>query len=67
MASPSSPLAFRLQTWDGGPEDGGEGDKGKPGLGDGPPPMESPFQGEDRHSSPQIKVNLNYRKKAGVR
>lgn len=29
--------------------------------------MESPFQGEDRHSSPQIKVNLNYRKKAGVR
>ncbi|XP_064439090.1 transient receptor potential cation channel subfamily V member 2 isoform X2 [Mirounga angustirostris] len=66
MASPSSPLAFRLQTWDGGQEDGGEGDKGKPGLGDGPPPMESPFQGEDRHSSPQIKVNLNYRKKAGV-
>ncbi|XP_025719730.1 transient receptor potential cation channel subfamily V member 2 isoform X2 [Callorhinus ursinus] len=66
MASPSSPLAFRLQTWDGGQEDGGERDKGKPGLGDGPPPMESPFQGEDRDSSPQIKVNLNYRKRAGV-
>lgn len=28
--------------------------------------MESPFQGEDRKSSPQIKVNLKYRKPAGV-
>ncbi|EFB15151.1 hypothetical protein PANDA_009729, partial [Ailuropoda melanoleuca] len=64
MASPSSPLAFRLQISDGGQEDGGEVDKG--GRGDGPPPMESPFQGEDRNSSPQIKVNLNYRKRAGV-
>lgn len=64
MASPSSPLAFRLQTSDGG-QDGGEVDK--VGRGDGPPPMESPFQGEDRNSSPQIKVNLNYRKRAGVR
>lgn len=28
--------------------------------------MESPFQGEDRNYSPQIKVNLNYRKGMGV-
>ena len=27
--------------------------------------MESPFQGEDRNFSPQIKVNLNYRKGLG--
>ncbi|XP_059004103.1 transient receptor potential cation channel subfamily V member 2 isoform X2 [Mustela lutreola] len=66
MASPSSPPAFRLQTWDGDQEDGGEADREKPGHGDGPPPMESPFQGEDRKSSPQIKVNLKYRKPAGV-
>ncbi|XP_023575088.1 transient receptor potential cation channel subfamily V member 2 [Octodon degus] len=60
MASPSSPPAFRLETSDGPQEGGTEGDKGQPG----PPPMESPFQGEDRNSSPQIRVNLNYRKKA---
>ncbi|XP_022347440.1 transient receptor potential cation channel subfamily V member 2 isoform X3 [Enhydra lutris kenyoni] len=66
MASPSSPPAFRLQTWDGDQEDGSEADRGKPGHGDGPPPMESPFQGEDQKSSPQIKVNLKYRKPEGV-
>ncbi|XP_012887403.1 PREDICTED: transient receptor potential cation channel subfamily V member 2 [Dipodomys ordii] len=58
MTSPSSPPAFRLETSDGDQEDGTEAVKGKPG----PPPMESPFQGEDRNFSPQIKVNLNYRK-----
>ncbi|XP_012506896.1 PREDICTED: transient receptor potential cation channel subfamily V member 2 [Propithecus coquereli] len=65
MTSPSSPLAFRLETADGGQEDGAE-DKGKQGFGGGPPPMESPFQSEDRNFSPQIKVNLNYRKGAGA-
>ncbi|XP_047403238.1 transient receptor potential cation channel subfamily V member 2 isoform X3 [Sciurus carolinensis] len=60
MTSPSSPPAFRLETSDGNQEDGAEVDKGK----HGPPPMESPFQGEDRNFSPQIKVNLNYRKQA---
>ncbi|VFV46099.1 transient receptor potential cation [Lynx pardinus] len=66
MASPSSSPTFRLQTSDGGQEDGTEADKGKLGLGDGPPPMESPFQSEDRNCPPQIKVNLNYRKGTGV-
>ncbi|XP_025776122.1 transient receptor potential cation channel subfamily V member 2 [Puma concolor] len=66
MASPSSSPTFRLQTSDGGQEDGTEGDKGKLGLGEGPPPMESPFQSEDRNCPPQIKVNLNYRKGTGV-
>uniref|UniRef100_A0A8C5YD99 Transient receptor potential cation channel subfamily V member 2 n=1 Tax=Microcebus murinus TaxID=30608 RepID=A0A8C5YD99_MICMU len=65
MTSPSSPPAFRLETADGGQEDGSE-DKGKQGFGGGPPPMESPFQSEDRNFSPQIKVNLNYRKGAGA-
>ncbi|XP_023555909.1 transient receptor potential cation channel subfamily V member 2 [Octodon degus] len=60
MTSPSSPPAFRLEISDGDQEGGTDGDKGQPG----PPPMESPFQGEDRNSSPQIRVNLNYRKKA---
>ncbi|XP_010609966.1 transient receptor potential cation channel subfamily V member 2 isoform X1 [Fukomys damarensis] len=60
MTSPSSPSAFRLETSDGGQEGGTEGDKGK----HGPPPMESPFQGEDRNSSPRIRVNLDYRKRA---
>ncbi|XP_049492855.1 transient receptor potential cation channel subfamily V member 2 isoform X3 [Panthera uncia] len=67
MASSSSSPTFRLQTSDGGQEDGTEADKGKLGLGDGPPPMESPFQSEDRNCPPQIKVNLNYRKGTGVR
>ncbi|XP_027629509.1 transient receptor potential cation channel subfamily V member 2 [Tupaia chinensis] len=66
MSSPSSPAPFRLETSDGGPEDGSEADRRKLGYGDGPPPMESPFQGEDRNFSPQIKVNLNYRKGAGA-
>ncbi|XP_029784736.1 transient receptor potential cation channel subfamily V member 2 [Suricata suricatta] len=66
MALPSSPPTFRLQTFDGGQEDGAEADKGRLGLGDGPPPMESPFQSEDRNCPPQIKVNLNYRKGTGV-
>ncbi|KAF0872622.1 TRPV2 protein, partial [Crocuta crocuta] len=66
MASPSGSPTFRLQTSDGGLEDGAEADKEKLGLGDGPPPMESPFQREDRNCPPQIKVNLNYRKGAGV-
>ncbi|KAM6175134.1 transient receptor potential cation channel subfamily V member 2-like [Erethizon dorsatum] len=60
MTSPSSPPAFRLETSDGDQEGGTERDKGQ----HGPPPMESPFQGEDRRSSPQIRVNLNYRKRA---
>ncbi|XP_053424564.1 transient receptor potential cation channel subfamily V member 2 isoform X2 [Nycticebus coucang] len=64
MTSPSGPPAFRLETSDGNQEDGAEVDKGKPGFGSGPPPMESPFQGEDRNFSPQIKMNLNYRKQA---
>jgi transient receptor potential cation channel subfamily V protein 2 len=63
MTSPSSPPAFRLETSDGDQEDAAEVVKGK----HGPPPMESPFQGEDRNFSPQIKVNLNYRKGAGAR
>ncbi|XP_048221444.1 transient receptor potential cation channel subfamily V member 2 [Perognathus longimembris pacificus] len=62
MTSPSSPPAFRLETSDGDQDDT-EVVKGKPG----PPPMESPFQGEDRNFSPQIKVNLNYRKGLGAR
>ncbi|XP_029426281.1 transient receptor potential cation channel subfamily V member 2 isoform X2 [Nannospalax galili] len=62
MTSPSSTPAFRLETSDGDPEDSAEVHEGKHGL----PPMESPFQGEDRNFSPQIKVNLNYRKRAGV-
>ncbi|XP_073902893.1 transient receptor potential cation channel subfamily V member 2 isoform X6 [Castor canadensis] len=62
MTSPSSPPAFRLETSDGDQEDAAEVVKGK----HGPPPMESPFQGEDRNFSPQIKVNLNYRKGAGA-
>ncbi|XP_032471849.1 transient receptor potential cation channel subfamily V member 2 isoform X3 [Phocoena sinus] len=66
MSSPSSPPAFRLETSDGGQEDGAQVDKGKLGGGAGPPPMESPFQGEDRNFSPQIKVNLNFRKGAGA-
>uniref|UniRef100_A0A8C8ZLK5 Transient receptor potential cation channel subfamily V member 2 n=1 Tax=Prolemur simus TaxID=1328070 RepID=A0A8C8ZLK5_PROSS len=65
MTSPSSPPAFRLETSDGGQEDGAE-DKGKQGFGGGPPPMESPFQGEDRNFPTKIKVNLNYRQAAGA-
>ncbi|XP_068833853.1 transient receptor potential cation channel subfamily V member 2 [Capricornis sumatraensis] len=66
MTTPSSPPAFRLETSDGGDEDGAQGDKGKGGGSSEPPPMESRFQGEDRNSSPQIKVNLNFRKAAGA-
>ncbi|XP_027282967.1 transient receptor potential cation channel subfamily V member 2 [Cricetulus griseus] len=62
MTSPSSPPAFRLETSDGDQEDSAEVDKGR----NEPPPMESPFQGEDRNFSPQIKVNLNYRKGRGA-
>ncbi|KAL1780248.1 transient receptor potential cation channel subfamily V member 2 [Sigmodon hispidus] len=62
MTSPSSPPAFRLETSDGDPESSAEVNRGK----HEPPPMESPFQGEDRNFSPQIKVNLNYRKGVGV-
>ncbi|XP_062072437.1 transient receptor potential cation channel subfamily V member 2 isoform X2 [Lepus europaeus] len=65
MTSPSSPPAFRLETSDGG-QDGTEVDKVQLGYGAGPPPMESPFQGEDHNFPPQIKVNLNYRKGAGA-
>ncbi|KAM9210731.1 transient receptor potential cation channel subfamily V member 2 isoform 2-T3 [Dugong dugon] len=67
MTSPSSSPAFRLETSDGGQEDGTAGGEGNLGHGDGPPPMESPFQGEDRDFSPQIKVNLKYRKGSGAR
>lgn len=67
MTSPSSPPTFRLETFDGGQEDGANVDKGELGYGDGPPPMESPFQGEDRNFPPQIKVNLRYGKEAGAR
>ncbi|EPY74285.1 hypothetical protein CB1_002145014 [Camelus ferus] len=56
----------RLETSDGGQEDGAQVDKGQLGGGAGPPPMESPFQGEDRNYSPQIKVNLNFRKGASA-
>eukprot|EP00069_Balaena_mysticetus_P017534 bmy_10715T0 len=66
MASPSSPPAFRLETSDGGQESGAQVDRGKLGGGARPPPMESPFQGEDRNFSPQIKVNLSFRKAAGA-
>ncbi|XP_037665303.1 transient receptor potential cation channel subfamily V member 2 [Choloepus didactylus] len=66
MAAPASPPTFRLETSDRGQDDGAEADKGQLGRGDGPPPMESPFQGEDRNFPPQIKVNLNYRKEAGA-
>ncbi|XP_026304476.1 transient receptor potential cation channel subfamily V member 2-like isoform X2 [Piliocolobus tephrosceles] len=38
----------------------------KPALGSGLTPMESPFQGEDRKFTPQIKVNLKYRKGTGA-
>lgn len=61
MTSPSSPPAFRLETSDGDQEGSAEVNKGK----HEPPPMESPFQGEDRNFAPQIKVNLNYRKGLG--
>ncbi|XP_019497088.1 PREDICTED: transient receptor potential cation channel subfamily V member 2 [Hipposideros armiger] len=63
MTSPSSPAAFRLETYDGGEEDGADMDKGKLGPGDGPAPMESPFQHEDRNFSPMINVNLDYFRK----
>lgn len=63
MTSASSPPAFRLETCDGDEEGGADVNKGRPE----PPPMESPFQGEDRNFSPQIKVNLNYRKGLGPR
>ncbi|XP_032136052.1 transient receptor potential cation channel subfamily V member 2 isoform X1 [Sapajus apella] len=66
MTSPSSPPAFRLETLDGGQEDGSETDKEKLDFGRGPPPMESQFQSEDWNVSPQIKVNLNYRKGTGA-
>ncbi|XP_055992259.1 transient receptor potential cation channel subfamily V member 2 [Sorex fumeus] len=66
MASPSRSPAFRLETSDGGQEDGAEVEKRKLGHGDGPPPMESSFQEEDKKFSPQIRVNLNYRKGAGT-
>lgn len=66
MTSPPSPLDFRLETSDEVQEEDAKVDKGKLGHGDGPPPMESPFQGEDRNFSPQIKVNLKYRKGAGA-
>ncbi|XP_052613060.1 transient receptor potential cation channel subfamily V member 2 [Peromyscus californicus insignis] len=63
MTSPPSPPAFRLETSDGDhEEDSEEVNKGK----HEPPPMESPFQGEDRNFSPQIKVNLNYQKGLGT-
>nr|XP_021530430.1 transient receptor potential cation channel subfamily V member 2 isoform X2 [Aotus nancymaae] len=66
MSSPSSPPAFRLETLDRGQEDGSETDKEKLDFGRGPPPMESQFQSEDRNVSPQIKVNLSYRKGTGA-
>ncbi|KAF5911932.1 hypothetical protein HPG69_015910 [Diceros bicornis minor] len=66
MTSPSSPPAFRLETLDEVQEEDAKVDKGKLGHGDGPPPMESPFQGEDQNFPPQIKVNLKYRKGAGA-
>ncbi|XP_021784453.2 transient receptor potential cation channel subfamily V member 2 isoform X4 [Papio anubis] len=62
---PSSPV-FRLETLDGGQEDGAEVDELKPALGSGLTPMESPFQGEDRKFAPQIKVNLKYGKGTGA-
>ncbi|XP_054427177.1 transient receptor potential cation channel subfamily V member 2 [Pteronotus mesoamericanus] len=65
MATPSSPPAFRLETYDGGQEDGADVDKGNLGSGHAAPPMESPFQGEDRDFPPQIKINLNYKRKVG--
>ncbi|XP_049716410.1 transient receptor potential cation channel subfamily V member 2 isoform X2 [Elephas maximus indicus] len=67
MTSPSSPPVFRLETSDGGQEDGTEGDRRNLGHGDGPPPMESEFQREDCDSPCQIKVNLMYRKGSGAR
>nr|XP_034799176.1 transient receptor potential cation channel subfamily V member 2 isoform X4 [Pan paniscus] len=66
MASPSSSPVFRLETLDGGQEDGSEADRGKLDFGSGLPPMESQFQGEDRKFAPQIRVNLNYRKGTGA-
>ncbi|XP_047615034.1 transient receptor potential cation channel subfamily V member 2 [Phacochoerus africanus] len=66
MTSPSSPPAFRLETSDRSQEDGAERDDGQPGGGAGPPPMESAFQPEDRMFSPQITVDLHYRKRAGA-
>ncbi|XP_054995213.1 transient receptor potential cation channel subfamily V member 2 [Sorex araneus] len=62
MASPSGSPAFRLETSDGGQEDGAEVGKRKLGHGDGPPPMESSVQDEDKNFPLRIKVNLNYRK-----
>uniref|UniRef100_A0A8D1IGR6 Ion transport domain-containing protein n=1 Tax=Sus scrofa TaxID=9823 RepID=A0A8D1IGR6_PIG len=66
MASPSSPPAFRLETSDRSREDGAERDRGQPGGGARPPPMESAFQPEDRMFPPQITVDLHYRKRAGA-
>ncbi|XP_005256734.1 transient receptor potential cation channel subfamily V member 2 isoform X7 [Homo sapiens] len=66
MTSPSSSPVFRLETLDGGQEDGSEADRGKLDFGSGLPPMESQFQGEDRKFAPQIRVNLNYRKGTGA-
>ncbi|XP_037349727.1 transient receptor potential cation channel subfamily V member 2 isoform X2 [Talpa occidentalis] len=64
MTSPSSPPAFRLETSYGCQEGGPEVDREK--HGNGPPPMESPFQGEDRNFSPEIRVRLDYGKKKGT-
>lgn len=67
MTTPSSPPAFRLETYDRDQEDGADVDKRKLASGHVPPPMESPFQGEDRNFPPQIRVNLKYRRGAGAR
>lgn len=66
MTSPGSPPAFRLETSDGGDEDGADVDEKQLGGMAGPPPMDSRFQDEDRNFPPQIRVNLNFRKGAGA-
>lgn len=63
MTSPSSPPPFRFETSYGGQDEGSEVEKGKLGHRDQPPPMDSQYEKENRNFPPQIKVNLDYRKR----
>ncbi|XP_068945679.1 transient receptor potential cation channel subfamily V member 2 [Petaurus breviceps papuanus] len=67
MPEPARGPAFRLETTEGDQEGGSSAAAatGERGSRDQLPPMESAFQKESKDFSPQIKVNLNYRKGAG--
>ncbi|XP_074045383.1 transient receptor potential cation channel subfamily V member 2 [Macrotis lagotis] len=70
MPEPARGQAFRLETTEGDQDqEGGSAAAasatGERGSRDQLPPMESAFQKESKAFSPQIKVNLNYRKGLG--